>query len=198
MQRYVAVAGVLVVIAFLVFAKTASQTRKGKEIRGASIGATGTSSGGTPGPGAAGAGMGGGGPIGGGDGAAGPPAGPPGSGRATLSGAVAKTVIFKQVTCISSPSSKNGLSATGITDPASPTPVFLSVNTDGSTINPLLLRLTPTDVWTDGQLKIDPATTRKGKTITFTGRVLPQGKTVGKAIQITGTMTCGKISTVIG
>lgn len=201
-QRYVVLAGVVLVVAFLVVAKTASQTRKGKEIRDAATAVPSATAGPGGGGGANGGGGalggGGGGPAGGGDGLGGPAAGPPGKGDAVLTGAIRRRITFQQVSCISSPSTKNGVSATGIADPMSVTPVFLSVTTDGSTINPMLLRFGQTQTWSDGQLKAAPVTRRTGKTVTFTGTLLPQGKKTGTPVKVAGTLTCGKISTVIG
>ncbi len=107
-------------------------------------------------------------------------------------------MLFQQVSCIKSPSSKHGISATGISGAASANPIFLSVNNDGSTINPIMLRFGQTTEWTDGRLTVKPKVSRSGKTIIFSGAVLLSGKSSGRKITLSGRLSCGKIADVIG
>jgi hypothetical protein len=139
------------------------------------------------------------GPGGGGGGGGGlplgaPQSGAPGGGYTIVTGALTKKYTFKQVSCIRSPNTPNGLLAKGTTDPSSPSPITIGVTTDTSTLAPIEFQLSINRSWSDGQGVPPPRVHRAGKTVTFSGRLNPDGH--GAGVTVRGTLTCGAITTL--
>ena len=182
MRRQVTIAaGLLVVLAFAIFARTAGP---GGGQPAASAPSTVSGPGGGGGGGGAGAGL----PLGA------PQSGPQGTGFVTISGAVRATYRFKQISCIHSPNSPNGLLAKGTSDPTSPSPVTIGVATDASTLSPIELQLPADRSWGSGQRGPKPQIRRAGKTVTFAGQLRSEGRSA--AVSVRGSITCGAVITL--
>jgi hypothetical protein len=168
------VVGLLVVLGFVVFAKTGGPS-SAPAATPAKVGSGGTGGGG-------GAGL----PLGA------PQSGAPGNGYAVVTGAVKATYRFKQISCIQSPNSPTGLLAKGSTDPNSPSPVTIGVATDGSTLDPIQLRISAGSSFSKALpgLRIR----RADKTVVFSGRLAADSGGVG--VSVHGSMTCGTITTL--
>jgi hypothetical protein len=174
MRRQVTVVvGLLVVLGFVVFARTG-----GPNSAPAAAPTSPVDSGG----GGAGAGL----PLGA------PQSGAPGNGYAVVTGAVRATYRFKLITCIHSPNSPTGLLAKGSTDPNSPSPVTIGVATDGSTLDPVQLRITANSSFSKAVAA--PRIRRDGKTVVFSARLAADSG--GAGIAVHGSMTCGAITTL--
>jgi hypothetical protein len=165
------VVGLLVVLGFVVFAKTG-----GSNSAPAAAPVTPVNSGG------GGAGL----PLGA------PQSGAPGNGYAVVTGAVRATYRFKQITCIHSPNSPTGLLAKGSTDPNSPSPVTIGVATDGSTLDPIQLRIAADNSFSKAVSGL--RVRRAGKTVIFSARLAADSG--GAGVSVHGSMTCGAITTL--
>jgi hypothetical protein len=171
------IGGLLVVLAFALFAHTAGPGGRS----GAPTAAVAQP---PSGPGNGGGGL----PLGA------PQSGAPGSGYVIVSGALKAKYTFKQISCIRSPNTPNGLLAKGTTDPSSPAPITIGVATDASTLAPIELSVSATRSYSDGQGNTAPRISRSGKTVTYSGQLRAAG--AAGAVTVRGSLTCGAITTL--
>jgi hypothetical protein len=178
-RRVVVLVGLVAVVAFALLGRTAAQTRHpapAAQVRPASTHSAPAGGGGLP--------------------VGAPQRGKTGHGRATVTGALNRTFRFTSTSCVHSPNSAAGILVRGSTSLAAGIPDTLAVSTDATTDARIVLQLSSGAAWSDQRVGAAPVIRRTGKTITFSGRLIPQAGSAGRTVTITGTLTCTTILTL--